>query len=307
MTKSTKIRFKFNYLLYSAALGLTILTATACTGGAQPIATSSNAPGTAGAAGPLSTGSASTSAALASGLPGPSPTARSWQTDVLLFTGQGTWSSEIASIENILTSHGATFQDIGSTELNAMTVDEIAQYGVMIFPGGEGGTEAGSLSAQTHANLREAVQLRGVSYVGFCAGSFIAVAPAPVGNQDVSYGLGIVNGPLLQYYYLENQGTDIAMTEETFADGTQADLLWYGGPVTPDTPGGVIARYPTGEPAMSEMWSGRGFVVLSAVHPTATQAILDALGMTSNDGTHTDIAWNLINGALHQAPLPAFK
>lgn len=284
------------------ALALAALAMTACNGGAQPIATNINPAGEPGISGPARSPSSSTTAVLTAP---PTAKPRTWQTDVMLFTGQGTWSSEINSLENILTTHGATFQQIGTTELNAMTVDQIAQYGLIIIPGGEGGTEAGDLSAQTHANLREAVQSRGVSYLGFCAGSFIAVAPAPVGNQDVSYGLGIVNGPTLQYYYLENQGTDIAMTEESFADGTQADLLWYGGPVTPNT--GVIAKYPTGDPAISEMWSGNGFVILSGVHPTASQAILDALGMTSTDGTHTDIAWKLINGALHQAPLPSFQ
>lgn len=285
--------------LHCLAFALAALAANACSGGAQPITTSVESLGAAGTAAPSS---------LAASEPvTPNATPRSWQTDVLLFTGPGTWSSEISSLENILTSHGATFQAIGATELNAMTVDQIAQYGLLIFPGGEGGTEAGALSAETHAHLREAVQSRGVSYLGFCAGAFIAVAPAPQGNQDVSYGLGVVNGPLLQYYYLESQGIDIAMTEESFADGAQADLLWYGGPVTPNTPGGVIAKYPTGDPAISEMKSGNGFVILSAVHPTATQTLLNELGMTSTDGTHTDIAWNLIHGALYQAPLPAFK
>jgi glutamine amidotransferase-like uncharacterized protein len=231
---------------------------------------------------------------------------RNYSTDAMLFVGDGTWASEVSSIENILQSHGATFQEVDTAQLNAMSATDLAQFGLLIFPGGEGGTEAGNLTTQAHANLRAAVQQEGVSYLGFCAGSFIAAAPAPAPGRDVSYGLGVVNGPVLDYYYLENQGTDIAMTEETFANGTQADILWYGGPVTPNVPGGVIAKYPDGNPAISEMWSGKGFVVLSAVHPTATPAILDALGMSSTDGTHEDIAWNLMNAALHQQPLPAF-
>jgi glutamine amidotransferase-like uncharacterized protein len=230
---------------------------------------------------------------------------RNYATDVLLFAGSGTWGTEVTNLENILSSHGASYNVVSSAQLDAMSVDEIAQYGLLIFPGGAGGTEAGSLSAQTHANLREAVQVRGVSYIGFCAGSFIAEAPAPAAGQDVSYGLGVVNGPELDYYYLENQGTDIAMTLLTFAGGTTQDILWYGGPVTPNVSGGVIAKYPDGNPAISEMWSGNGFVILSGVHPTADQATLSALGMSSTDGTHQDTAWNLISAALHQQPMPS--
>jgi len=59
---------------------------------------------------------------------------------------------------------------VGSAELNAMSLDQIARFGVLIFQGGAGVTEAASLNAQTHANLRRAVQEKAVSYVGFCAG-----------------------------------------------------------------------------------------------------------------------------------------
>jgi glutamine amidotransferase-like uncharacterized protein len=230
---------------------------------------------------------------------------RTWKIDALLFAGSGTWGTEVTNLKNILNAHGASYQVVTSAQLNAMSVDDLAQFGLLIFPGGSGGTEAGSLSSQAHANLREAVQSRGVNYIGFCAGSFIAQAPAPAPGQDVSYGLGIVNGPVLDYYYLENQGTDIAMTLLTFAGGATQDILWYGGPVTPNISGGVIAKYPDGNPAITELWSGNGFVILSGVHPTADQATLTAMGVSSSDGTHQDTAWNLIYSALHQQALPA--
>jgi glutamine amidotransferase-like uncharacterized protein len=236
----------------------------------------------------------------------PPPTAnpRTFQIDALIFNGSGTWAAEVSSLQNILSSHGASFQLVNSAQLEAMNVDDLAKF--LVFPGGAGGTEAGSVSAAVHAHLRTAVQQRGVSYLGFCAGTFIAQAPAPSGSGDVSYGFGVVAGPVLDYYYLENQGTDIAMTLETFADGTKADILWYGGPVTPNTPGGVIAKYPDGNPAMTELWSGLGLVILSGPHPTATQSTLNALGMASTDGVHPDIAWKLLNAAIHSQPLPAF-
>ena len=253
-------------------------------------------------------GSATTGSTNGTSLPnGPAANvARNYSTDALVFAGGGTWSSEVSSIESILTSNGASYQEVSSAQLDAMAAPDLAKFGLMIFPGGAGGTEAASVSATTHANLRQAVQQEGVSYLGFCAGSFVAVAPAPVAGGDVSYGFGVVNGPELGYYQLENQGTDIAMTLESFPDGSSEDILWYGGPVTPNVSGGVLAKYPTGDPAISQMWSGNGFVVLSGVHPTATQAMLSSVGMTSTDGIHTDLAWKLMNAALHQQPLPAF-
>jgi glutamine amidotransferase-like uncharacterized protein len=231
---------------------------------------------------------------------------RSYSTDALVFDGTGTWSTEVANLENILGSHGASYELVSSAELNGMSVEDLEQYGVLIFPGGNGASEADSLTRQAHANLREAVQQHGVGYVGFCAGAFIAVAPAPAPGGDVSYGLGIFDAPELDYYYLENQGTDIAMTLESFPDGSTQDLLWYGGPVTPEVPGGVIARYPDGNPAITEMYSGYGLVVASGPHPTANQATLSALGVRSSDGTHQELAWELIQAAMTSTPLPAF-
>jgi glutamine amidotransferase-like uncharacterized protein len=231
---------------------------------------------------------------------------RTYKVDVLLFGGDGTWAPEVSSLKSILSSHNATYRTVNSAELNAMSLDEIASYGVIVWPGGSGGTQASSLTFATRARLREAVQVRGVSWIGFCAGAFVAVAPKPSPGQDVSYGIGIVDGPVLDYYYLEYEGTAIAMTLEKFADGSTRDLLWYGGPVTPNLPGSVVAKYPTGDAAISEMWSGNGFVVLSAVHPTAPQSIRDSYGLVDSDGTDFELTWNLIEAAKDQKPLPVF-
>jgi glutamine amidotransferase-like uncharacterized protein len=238
--------------------------------------------------------------------PSPGPSPRNYKVDALLFTGDGTWTSEVKSIRSILTGHNASFEEVNSDELDVMSVEDLAKFGLVIFPGGSGGAQSRSVSVTTRARLREAVQKRGVSYVGFCAGAFIAVAPAPAPGKDVSYGFGIVDGPELEYYYLENQGVDVSMTPLKTPDGKTRYVLWYGGPITPKIPGGVVARYPDGNPSVSQMWSGAGFVVLSGGHPTATQSMLTSLGVKAVDGLHLDFAWDLIDSALHQRPLPAF-
>ena len=241
-----------------------------------------NAPssGTPGDASPLAASSQETPAsAQSTAIP---PTAatppvpvRTFHTDALLFVGDGTWSTEVANLRTILNTHRASFDEVTSSEMNAMSLDALAGYGVIVFPGG--------------------------------AGAFIAQAPAPSSGGDVSYGLGIVDGPVLDYYYLETQDQKIAMTLYTFADESTADILYYGGPVTPNVPGGIVAKYPNGDPSISEMWSGKGLVLIAGGHPTANAATLSALGVSSSDGTHQDVAWNMIEAGIKQKPLPAFN
>jgi glutamine amidotransferase-like uncharacterized protein len=243
---------------------------------------------------------------LVPGGPPPGGDTREYHTDALVFTGPGTWSAEVTNLVAILKENGATYETASAAKLESMSVDDLAKYGVLIFPGGSGGTQAGSVSDDTHARLREAVQSRGVNYVGFCAGAWIAVAPKPAPGKDVSYGFGVAEGPVLDFYYLTDQGVDVAMTMHSFADGTKRDIVWYGGPVTPEWPSGVVARYPNGQPAISQTFSGKGLVVIAATHPAAPQSIRDAYGVTDKDGLDFDVAWNLIAAALHQRPLPAY-
>jgi glutamine amidotransferase-like uncharacterized protein len=228
------------------------------------------------------------------------PPARNFSTDVLVFTGSGTWSTEISDAEALLTANGATFQEATSAQLDAMASTDMAKFGVIFIPGGEGGTEAQSVSATTHANLRTAVQSLGVSYVGFCAGAFVAVAPAPAAGGDVSYGFGVVNGPILNEYAGPGTTAAYEQTLNIFANGTSENILWYGGPITPNT--GVIAKYPTGDPSISEMWSGNGLVVIAGLHPDLSQASLNSLGV-SPDTSVQSTAWQIFNAAITQQPI----
>jgi glutamine amidotransferase-like uncharacterized protein len=238
-------------------------------------------------------------------LPEYPPATRVFTTDALIFAGTGTWAAEVSSLKAILSTNGASFQSVSSAELNAMSVEQLASFGVLIFPGGYGGQQAASLTATAHAHLREAVQERGVGYVGFCAGAFIAVAPAPQVGQDVSYGLGVADGAVMDYYYLENQGVTAQMTIQTFADGSTRDILWYGGPVTPGGSGQVVARYPNGDPSISQLESGAGLVIVSGGHPAAPTSSKSGLGLSDSDGTDFDITWTLIRAAMLHEPVVA--
>lgn len=238
---------------------------------------------------------------------------RTSKTDALVFNGTGAWSAEIPGIEKVLKDHSATYDLVSSSELNSMTLDEISQYGTIIWPGGYGNVQTNSLTSATRTKLRQAVQERGVSWIGFCAGAFVAVAPAPAPGEDPVYGFGIVNAPQLEYYYLEEEfvrqgreSQDWAMTMEAFADGSKRDLLWYGGPVTPSGPNTIVAKYPNGDAAISQVWSGNGLVILSAVHPAAPQSVAASFGLNDSDGSDYELAWKMIEAAIKQKDLATF-
>jgi glutamine amidotransferase-like uncharacterized protein len=227
----------------------------------------------------------------------PVTSTRNFSTDILVFTGSGTWSTEISDAENLFTTKGASYQEVSSAQLDAMTPDDIAKFGVIFIPGGTGSTEAESVSAATHANLRTAVQSLGVSYVGFCAGAFVAVAPTPASGQDVSYGFGVVNGALLNEYAGPGTDADYEEVALSYPDGTTEDMLWYGGPITPNS--GVLAKYPTGDPAISQIWSGNGLVIIAGVHPDLSTATLTSLGASPTTSAQ-DFAWEIFNAAITQ-------
>ena len=227
-------------------------------------------------------------------------TTRTFTTAALVYNGDGAWTSEVANLESVLKSHSLSYQEVTSAQLAALTQDEMGQFGTIIWPGGSGTSMLNSLSGATRIKIRSAVIDQGVSFVGFCAGAFLAVSPAPAAGQAPGY-LSLISAPVLDYYYLENQGVTDAMTLESFADGTQHDLVWYGGPVTLNIAGGVVAKYPTGDPAITEAFSGNGFVIISGVHPASPN-----LGIGDTDGIDLDVAYSLINAALTRTPLRAF-
>ncbi|HUP55853.1 MAG TPA: BPL-N domain-containing protein [Bdellovibrionota bacterium] len=230
----------------------------------------------------------------------PPETPRAYTTAALLFNGSGAWTSEVANLKTVLSSHGLSYKEVTSAQVSAMTVDEMASYGMFVWPGGSGTQMLSSLNGETRKRIRSAVVDRGVGFVGFCAGAFLAVSPAPSGTSAPAY-FSLIPAPILDYYYLENQGVTWDMTTYTFADGSRKDIVWYGGPVTPDIQGGVVAKYPTGEPAITQFRSGKGFVIVSGGHPASPD-----LGIGDTDGVDLDIAWLLLNATLSGKPLPAF-
>jgi glutamine amidotransferase-like uncharacterized protein len=229
-----------------------------------------------------------------------------YATDVLLFNGAGISTSDWQTTEQIIKGMGLTYQLANSSQLDAMSLDDMAKFGMIIVPGGHAGTITSGLKAATRVRVRQAVRDRGISYLGICAGAFVAVEAGANSDQTTSYGFPVVEGAHLPMWWPNgNTSAVAAVTPITFATGAQKYLVWYGGPSTPEWTNGVIARYNNGKAAMSETWSGKGFVVISGVHPEAPQGWRNTAGQDP-DGLDYEIMRSLVTAALQRKPLPTY-
>ena len=234
------------------------------------------------------------------GNPTPSPA-----TEVLLFNGSGVSTSDWQTTEEIVKSQSLSYRLVNSAQLNAMTLDEMASFGVMVVPGGSGGTITSGLTPETRLRVRKAVRERGLGYVGFCAGAWVAVGPEATTDKVASYGMAIAAGAVLDLYLPGGFEPVAAIVEVFFPDQSHRNLVWWGGPITPEWQNGVIARYETGDPAISQTWAGKGLVLVSGPHPEAPEGWRATAG-NDPDGLDYDIAIDLIQAALTKTPLPAF-
>jgi hypothetical protein len=150
------------------------------------------------------------------------------------------------------------------------------------------------------------VQKYGLNYLGFCAGAWLVASPDSTTPQGESYGVGIVNDLFLKPTIYSTQGLEYTIVKATFPDGSERDLLWYGGPITPDIPGGVIAKYPDGNPAITQIWSGKGLVIISGLHPTVTKPILRVLGLFDSTAVDPELTWKILYAVIHGVTLPAY-
>lgn len=235
---------------------------------------------------------------------------RPYSIGALIYDGDSAAYGDPEAIASILDAHGISYKRASSDDINSMSIDELSQYGMIIWPGGYAGQMSSSLTPQARENIRTAVNQNGVGYVGICAGAFIAVSPPPTGNEEgPKWGLSILPAAdLLPYYYLEDDGTDDAMVQINFAVGNSRSLVWWGGPYLPEYPKGVIARYAkTNQPAIVQTWAGKGMVILSGPHPEAPQNWRDKLGLQDSDNLDQDIAWQLFQATLNQQFLPALN
>jgi len=217
---------------------------------------------------------------------------------VLLFSGIGTSSGDVAALETILRTNHVDYVTVGSAELNLMAEDAIRRYRLLIFPGGNFVRMGNSLTPRTSANLRNAV-LNGVNYLGVCAGAFLAGSfPKPYNSLNLTSGVQFG-------FYAAARDTHKTNVPVTVAGGPTLDQYWEDGPQLTGW-GAVVARYPDGTPAVVEGTSGNGWVILTGVHPEAPESWRRGMMFRTPASTDNAYAATLIQAALNRTPLSHF-
>jgi len=188
-----------------------------------------------------------------------------------------------------------TYDLVGSSTLNSMSAEDMRKYGTWIWPGGYAGQMSASLTRATRDRIQLSVIQDGVSFVGFCAGAFIAVSP------DTTWGFSLIDRPTLPYYYLEDIGVSASMVGIDGWNGQSRNLLWWGGPkLTGFSEEETLARYSqTQEPAITQSQLPSGAkVILAGPHPEAPESWRTKLGLRDSDGMDQDIALEMFQRAL---------
>ena len=215
---------------------------------------------------------------------------------VLLFTGTGVSPNDVTAVEAILEKRRLHYATVNSLQLNAMTESQISRYRLLIVAGGNFVDMGNSLAVSTTATFRDAVNA-GLNYLGICAGGFLAGSvPAPYHSFDFTSGVKF------GFYSAEGNGTRKAAVTITTADGASLDHYWEDGPQFTGW-GDVIGKYPDGTRAIVEGSYGKGWVILSGVHPEAPESWRRGLVFHTPASVDTAYAATLIDAAIKGAPL----
>jgi glutamine amidotransferase-like uncharacterized protein len=217
---------------------------------------------------------------------------------VVLFDGTGTSRGDVAAIESLLAENGLAYDTAGSWTLDGMSDAELAAHRLLIVPGGDFMVIGKKLKGTTAAKIRSAVQ-GGLGYLGICGGALMA-ADSPDYN-----GFNLTSGARFGFYADVSRGIHKDAVAIARPGEPPIDLYWEDGPTLSGW-GDVVAKYPDGTPAIAEGTVGRGWAVLSGVHPEAPDSW--RRGMTFATSTAVDRAYaaSLISAALQHTVLPHF-
>lgn len=215
---------------------------------------------------------------------------------VLVYNGTGSSPTDVVALESILTAMGLKYDTANSAQMNAMSKATLTGYKLIVWPGGNSIDMGNSLTTNATALVKTAVSQYGVSYIGFCAGAFMA-------ESSTLYNVFHLASTWFDFY----NASLIDMVWATFADGSRRDLVYWQGPYLSNF-GSVIARYPNGQSAIAESKVGKGFVVLSGLHPEAPADWRYGFSSPDVDGVSADVTYaaTLISAALTKTMLPHF-
>jgi len=216
---------------------------------------------------------------------------------VLLFNGTGT-SADVSAVEAVLGTLNLSYKTADSAQLDAMSEQQLAGYKLLIIPGGNSIDIGESLSQQTTSNIRGAVQSYGLHYLGLCAGAFF-------GGSSTYNGVDLTGGVWFNFYAAEFKGIHVEPVEISLPNSSPLDVYWQDGPQLSGW-GSVVAKFPDGTPAIVEGQSGKGFVILTGVHPEAPASWRGSMIFTTPEATDLAFAGTIFQAALSGTPLAHF-
>ncbi len=216
---------------------------------------------------------------------------------VLLFVGTGTSSGDVSAVKTILGDLKLSYATATSSQLDGMSESSLLKYKLFLMPGGDAVTIGNHLTVTATTTVHNAVVNGGMHYLGICAGGFFA------DNSIFNY-LGITT-PVYDFYADHYKGINKEAVEISQPDGTKLDQYWQDGPELNGW-GDVVGRYPNGSAAVVEGKSGKGWVILSAVHPEAPASWRTGMKFTTSVQVDNAYAETLVKAALNETSLPHF-
>ena len=216
---------------------------------------------------------------------------------ILLLAGTGASPNDVRATEAILRGMDLRYAVVDSPGLNGMNDAEFRRFKLMIVPGGNYLTLASSLTPATAAKIHDAVQ-EGLNYLGICAGGLL------VGNASTN-SPNLTQGVRVGFYSAVNHGIHKAAVPIACVGTPALEHYWEDGPQFTGW-GEVVGKYPDGTPAIAQGASGKGWVLLSGVHPEAPESWRRGMGFTTPARVANAYAATLIDAALNRTQLPHF-
>jgi glutamine amidotransferase-like uncharacterized protein len=212
-----------------------------------------------------------------------------WASPILVYRDAGVCPENCAeAVGDLAAEH---FGSVKYVKASQITQAALKTAKIWIQPGGNAIEAAELMTAEQKALLRNFVA-QGGSYLGICAGAFLADHFADDFNQVP--GLGLIPGVSLDF--LPGNIDDLIL-QVTWHSVPRYLYFQAGATFKFDNsrPVQIIARYADGRPAVVQFPYGKGTVVLSGPHPEAPKDWKTQLN--DFDGEDFDLVTELFNRA----------
>jgi glutamine amidotransferase-like uncharacterized protein len=223
---------------------------------------------------------------------------------ILIYKGTGA-SGDVQALEYVITNN--LHLDYDEKDIKGWSVAQLAAYKLLIIPGGDS-VKMGDYfyGTSTEANIKTAVRVNGLHYLGVCAGAFLVSYAGGTKYHDIN----LLNG--IWFDMFQNAPCDPAAELLSRPSGQSSiDVYWEDGPqltTQGGTWGTIVAEYPNRQPAIIQGFAGKGWTLLQGIHPEAPDSWRANTCNTFTTSLADDRAYSatLISAALNGTVLPHF-